>query len=198
MTYLPGGAPDGRGDGPGTGPHPPKILVAASSRHGATKGIAEEIGKVLSAGLPGSQVDVRDPEELNDDGGYCAAVVGSAVYLGHWLEPARHLVEVLGNQPVKVPLWTFSSGPTGDPPRPAEYPNEGAAIAERAGAREHVVFAGKLDKHDLKLSERAVAAMARVPYGDFRNWPKIREWAQHIAAELAAAGSGSHNGPGVP
>jgi menaquinone-dependent protoporphyrinogen oxidase len=52
------------------------------------------------------------------------------------------------------------------------------------GAREHRVFPGKLDKRVLGLAERAIVAVVRVPEGDYRDWPAVREWASHIAEQL--------------
>jgi hypothetical protein len=34
------------------------------------------------------------------------------------------------------------------------------------------------------LGERALVKMVRAPYGDYRDWPEIAEWAQEIAGSL--------------
>jgi flavorubredoxin len=58
---------------------PVKVLVCAASKHGATKEIAEAIGRRLAeAGLT---VDLNDVEEVNDIAQYDAVVLGSAVYV---------------------------------------------------------------------------------------------------------------------
>jgi menaquinone-dependent protoporphyrinogen oxidase len=41
----------------------------------------------------------------------------------------------------------FSSGPVGDPPKPAEVPVDVGAIVAATGARDHRIFAGSLDRH---------------------------------------------------
>ncbi|MEV7629521.1 hypothetical protein [Actinoplanes sp. NPDC089786] len=46
-----------------------------------------------------------------------------AVYLGRWLDDARKLAERIAAQPPR-PVWLFSGGPIGDPPKPAEEPAE--------------------------------------------------------------------------
>jgi len=51
-------------------------------------------------------------------------------------------------------------------------------------AREHKVFAGKLDKQSLGLAERFVTRVVQAPEGDFRDWQAIRDWARSIAASL--------------
>ena len=53
------------------------VLVTAASRHGATREIAEAIGRTLVE--RGVAVDVTDPGEVSDLSGYEAVVLGSAV-----------------------------------------------------------------------------------------------------------------------
>lgn len=164
-----------------------RVLVAAASRHGATLEIAEEIGRVIGDAMaPGANVDVRRAEDVSLDDAYDAAIVGSAVYIGQWLHPARRLAEAVAAMRPSAPLWLFSSGPIGDPPHPKEAPAEAPDLISRTGAREHVVFAGRLDKRDLRFKERAVVAAVRAPAGDFRDWAAIGRWAQHVASELGA------------
>jgi menaquinone-dependent protoporphyrinogen oxidase len=49
-----------------------------------------------------------------------------------------------------------------------------------------VVFAGKLDSHDLGFAERLIARVVHAPPGDFRNWEAIRDWGRAIGADIAA------------
>jgi menaquinone-dependent protoporphyrinogen oxidase len=79
----------------------------------------------------------------------------------------------------------FSSGPVGDPPRPGE--SEAVDVKEivvAAGAREHRLFAGKLDKSKLSFRERAVMRAVGGHDGDYRDWDEIRGWAEAIATSL--------------
>ena len=59
-------------------------------------------------------------------------------------------------------------------------------MVEATGAREHVVFAGSLDKHRLGLGERAIVAAVKAPEGDYRPWDEIDAWAGRIAEGLTA------------
>jgi hypothetical protein len=93
-----------------------RVLVAASSRHGATGAIAEEIGRTLAE--RGLDVQVTPLEDLSDVAGFDAFVVGSAIYAGRWLAPARAFVDEHGAELRSRPTWLFSSGPLGDPPKP--------------------------------------------------------------------------------
>lgn len=83
-------------------------------------------------------------------------------------------------------MWLFSSGPVGDPPKPDEDPVDVAGIAETTRSRAHRVFAGKLGRAKLGFGEKAIATALRAPYGDFRDWHAIRDWATEIAESLQA------------
>src|SRR4051794_8974088 len=63
-----------------------KILVTAASRHDATDEIATAIAEALTRRgheAEACSIDAASPE------GYDAVVLGSAVYIGRWLKPAR-------------------------------------------------------------------------------------------------------------
>ncbi len=67
-----------------------KVLVTAASRHGTTAEIARVIAGVLrSSNLT---VDVMAPAEVASIEAYDAVILGSAVYAGRWLEPAKDFV----------------------------------------------------------------------------------------------------------
>jgi menaquinone-dependent protoporphyrinogen oxidase len=169
-----------------------RVLVSAASRHGSTGEIAERIGAVLRerlAGAPAS-VDVVPPDAVADLDGYDAFVFGSAVYMGHWLDSALRLARRYGQHGGDRPVWLFSSGPVGEPPKPDEQPVDVGSVVTTTRAREHRMFAGVLDRHRLGFGERAVVAALRAPYGDFRDWAAIEEWARDIAAELRQAARG--------
>jgi menaquinone-dependent protoporphyrinogen oxidase len=160
-----------------------KVLVAAASRHGATQEIAEAIGRTLDA--EGMQASVTAIAEAGDPAEYEAVILGSAVYMGHWLDPATNFVESRGEALSARPTWLFSSGPIGDPPRPDESQAVDVAdIVSRTQAREHKLFAGKLDKGKLGFGERAVMLAFRAAEGDYRDWQQVEAWARAIAGEL--------------
>jgi menaquinone-dependent protoporphyrinogen oxidase len=166
------------------------VLVAAASRYGATQEIAEAIGRTLRE--RGLETDVRRIEDVSDLARHHAVVLGSAVYVGQWLEPARRFVEEHADELAARPTWLFSSGPIGEPPRPTEEEAvEVDTIVAAAGAREHRVFAGRLDKTVLSFGERAVVFAFRAAEGDFRDWVEIERWATEIADALGQDASTS-------
>lgn len=163
-----------------------KVLVTAASRHGATTEVAASIGAVLQAA--GLDVHVLTPSEVRCMDGFDVAVIGSAIYVGRWLEPARELVEREKVALCRIHVWLFSSGPVGDPPRPVEESLDAAPLTALVGARDHCTFAGQLVQDRLGFGERALMAAVRAPEGDFRPWPEIEAWAREIAATLNGSG----------
>ena len=168
-----------------------KVLVSAASRHGATADIARAIGETLTeAGL---EVVVLSPDAVTTLDGYDAVVLGSGIYVGHWMDTAKNLVERHSAALASRPVWLFSSGPIGEPPKPEEDPADLAEIIEATRPRDHRLFAGKVDKAVLGLGERVILKAVRAPEGDFRSWADVREWAIGIATvlktESAAAGA---------
>ena len=162
-----------------------KVLVAVSSKHGSTREIAESIaGTVREAGIV---VEVVDAEHVRSIDGYDAVVIGSALYMGRWMGPARELAKGSADALHARPGWLFSSGPMApDVVDPADAA-EGNKLLELVGGREHRVFPGKADRDEFGFFERRVVAMVKSPYGDYRDWTEIEAWAAGIAAELTAA-----------
>jgi menaquinone-dependent protoporphyrinogen oxidase len=159
------------------------VIIVVASKHGSTRSIAETVGDELrNRGLNVSIADA-DGSDVSLDG-YDAALIGSAVYVGRWMKDARTFLEANREALRKMPVWLFSSGPLG---RGSEQSDELADVRAFAGdvqARDHRVFAGKLDRADLSLAERAAVRVVHAPYGDARDWTEIRSWAQTIAADL--------------
>jgi menaquinone-dependent protoporphyrinogen oxidase len=162
-----------------------KILVSGGSKHGATLEIAQAIADELAR--CGHETIVAPPEDLDGISGFGAAVIGSAVYAGHWLPAARQLVEKNAAGLAEIPVWLFSSGPVGDPPKPDEDPLDVVGLASIVKAVNHRVFSGRIDPDKLGFAERAIVKALRAPVGDFRDWDAIAAWAGEIASSLTSA-----------
>lgn len=165
------------------------VLVTAATQQGATYGIAERIGSTLTT--RGLDATVAVPDEIDDISAYDGFVIGSALYMGHWLESATGFAHRFAPMLSERPVWLFSSGPVGDPRRklvqkmtsdPIELP-ELLAVTK---AREHRIFAGKLAGRDLRRSQRLSLLIFRGIEGDWRDWTAIQDWAGEIAGTLAA------------
>jgi menaquinone-dependent protoporphyrinogen oxidase len=162
-----------------------RVLVTAASRHGSTDTIAHVIRRgLLETGL---DVELRSPDDVTSLDGFDAVVLGSAVYTGHWLGGARDFADRFAGSLAERPVFLFSSGPLGDPPMPAGDPVDIEGIVAATGAMQHRVFGGRLERRDLGLVEKVVAAGVRAPEGDFRPWGEIDVWARTIAGALLAA-----------
>jgi menaquinone-dependent protoporphyrinogen oxidase len=161
-----------------------RVLVTTASKHGSTEEIGRFIGEVLVE--QGIEVGALPPEDVISLHRYDAVIMGSAVYAGHWMTSMKKMAHRLAPELLDRPVWLFSSGPIGDPPKPDEDPVDVAPLIEATGARGHAVFAGKLDKGVLGFAEKAIVAAFKVTDGDFRDWDEIRGWAIGIAEELKA------------
>jgi menaquinone-dependent protoporphyrinogen oxidase len=186
-----------------------KVLVAYASRHGATRGIAERIARTL--GRNGLDVTLRSVEEAGAVDTYDAFVIGSAAYMGRWLNEATQFVRRNRVLLASRPVWLFSSGPVGTETVDAKgrdvveasVPKEFAELAEAIHPRERRVFFGAYDPdaEPVGLAERLGAVFMRMPAvrealpaGDFRDWPQIEAWAEDIARELQPAGAATGAG----
>ena len=161
------------------------VLVTAASRHGSTA----EIAQALADGLArrGVAVEVRDPRDVPDGAGHDAVVLGSAVYAGRWCRDARALAARLAASPSPPPVWLFSSGPVGDPPRPVEDPPDAAVVTALTSAVAHRTLSGRLDRRRLGPLERAVVRVVRAVDGDVRDWGAVDAYAAEIAAAVSRA-----------
>lgn len=161
-----------------------KVLVATASKHGSTKEIADRI----SERLVGKEITVetRSVVEAGDPTSYDAVVLGSGIYAGNWIKTAKSYVDSHTDSLRRMRVWVFSSGPLGDPlkPDPAQAVTQIAPILEPIGPIEHLVFPGSIEKSNLSMGERAIIKMVKAPYGDFRDWDAIDQWADQIAAAM--------------
>jgi len=182
-------------------------IVVYASKYGSTRGIAEFIVEKLRQ--QGTQVEARPVDAVHNPGDYDALVVGSAVYMMHWMKEATEFVRrnraVLAGRPV----WLFSSGPLGTETKDAQgrelivvaEPKEIAEFREAINPRDHRVFFGTLDPNKLSFAHRMTrklpAARAMFPEGDFRDWKDIEIWANGIARTLEAPQAASKTGMGA-
>ena len=159
-----------------------KVLVATASKYGSTHEIGQALGDALSErGVIVQVVKMQDVKTLVP---FDAVVLGSAIYAGQWLKDAREFVDVHALGLTERPVWLFSSGPVGEPPLPSEENIQIDSIVMTTGARDHKVFAGKIDKSRLSLAHRALVKALKAPVGDFRDWDEIRAWGASIAEAL--------------
>lgn len=163
------------------------VLVAYASKRGSTAEIAQAIADTLRAeGLAAECAPAGDVGSLEP---YDAVVLGSAVYMKRWRGDARHFLHRHRGELARRPLWVFSSGPVGEPREDEDASGwlEPARIVdrvERLGARQHVVFGGRVPAEPHGPLERAMVRDIPLEHRDRRDWDEIRTWAAGIAAAL--------------
>lgn len=165
--------------------NPQRVLVAYGTKHGATAGIADEIGQSLRE--DGIDADVRPADTVTDVSGYDGVVLGGALYVGRWNAKARSFARRNATQLRERPVWLFSSGPVDHSAEQEDIPpvRGVARHMRRLGAREHITFGGSVTAATPGRAARAI--VERGGGGDFRNPERIRSWAHHISAELTAS-----------
>jgi uncharacterized protein YjbI with pentapeptide repeats/menaquinone-dependent protoporphyrinogen IX oxidase len=158
------------------------ILVAYASVSGSTGEVAEAIGSELRS--EEVRVNVSPVRKVADITGYSAIVLGSSIRAGRWLPEAIRFLEVHSQEMEKVPVAYFTTCLT-----MVDDTQENRQIVmsymepvlELASSIEPVglgLFAGSLSPNMQPV------VPGGGPYGDFREWDKIRAWARKIRPAL--------------
>jgi menaquinone-dependent protoporphyrinogen oxidase len=164
-----------------------RVLVAYGSKHGATAEIAVAVAQVLRD--HGFAVDVAPAAKAPQPGAFDAVVIGSAVYAGMWrgdvVDYLRRHRAALGHRP----LWMFSSGPVDRSADEGELPIPPAIgkLSPDLHPRDHVWFGGRFLGTEDGLIE-SFMALNKDLRGDFRDFERVRAWAETIADGLAGDG----------
>jgi len=159
-----------------------RVLVAYASKHGSTREIAEVIAEQLS--LHGLTGETASAERVDSIEPYAAVVLGSAVYANRWQAAATRFLKRHRDALGRRPLWIFTSGPL-DPADDHDHtPARARRLAERAGAKGHATFGGRLSDAPTNFVERAMVRATPAEKRDARDWPAIRRWADEVAREL--------------
>jgi menaquinone-dependent protoporphyrinogen oxidase len=171
-----------------------KALVVYGTHFGGTRGVAEEIGRVL--GGEGFEVDVADAKEgAPAVEPYGLVVVGSGIVMGKWTGEAEGFLRRNSDALKGRRLAMFVSCGSGDAGEDwdkarSEYID---AVAARHGLSPSLraVFGGIYDFRGRglfgsiamwgvkkEMEKRGVDTSK--PY-DFRDWERIREWGREVA-----------------
>jgi menaquinone-dependent protoporphyrinogen oxidase len=177
-----------------------KALVIYGTRGGATKQIAEEIGKVL--GEQGLAVTVEDARKAGgiDVNAFDLVIVGSSVWATLWKWQATRFVKKNAKKLAGKKVALFSSGLAGGDPAQKDYAR--ASIEKTAGKFPAIkplalaYFGGLVDfEHPTFFARPMAGAMKKdlekkgqdtsKPY-DTRDFAAIRQWAVDVAAKAKA------------
>ncbi len=164
-----------------------RILIAYATYAGSTQEVAVDIGKTL--GERGFAVDVIPVLEKPPVDAYDYVLIGSAVHGSKWLAEALEFVEANQADLSRVPVALFSVCLSGLAKDEAQLASARDTIYGPVRAFvtpvTEVLFAGRINRRGVALG--LPGWLARFfPTLDFRNWNKIRSWAQTIFASEAA------------
>jgi len=172
-----------------------RVLIVYASAHGSTADVARFIADIWKS--RGIHTDVAAVGSGPPFAGYDAYALGSAIHSGLWLPEmaafVRHSREVLANKPVY--LWLNCLRvlePEGYAYVTNNYlPN---MLDHKLSFRKIGLFAGKIDLKTIREDEVWTLTfrydgrenLDRLA-GDYRDWDKIRDWAEQVAADLETA-----------
>jgi len=174
-----------------------KVLVAYATAHGSTAEVAERISSALQKhGINATAANVQNLASVE---GYDAFILGTAVHAGTWLPDMTAFVKRtapgMGLKPIYFWVNCIRILEQFGYDHVVEYYMV-PEVLSGLNVREKIAFAGKLRLDEVDWNERWTLAArydgATWPSnfdGDFRDWDKISEWANKIAAELVATKS---------
>lgn len=165
----------------------PMVLVAYASKYGSTEAIANAIGRVLRE--RGLATEVARCKDVRDLDRFSAVVVGSAVYVGRWRREAADFLRQGEAKLSRMPVWLFSSGPTGEGDADEllkgwRFPGALQGVAERILPHDIAVFSGAIDPERLNPFDAFIVRNVKASLGDFRDLDAVAAWATTIADEL--------------
>lgn len=156
------------------------ILVTYATRYGSTEEVAETIAASLRE--DGLEVELQAMRAVQSLEGYGAAVLGAAIYGGHWHPEAHQFLAQYQEALSQMPVAVFTLGPvnTSAGAMKNSHRQLDKELAKypwlKLDALE--IFVGKYDPSKLSFFEKFL------PASDLRNWEAIRAWAKALPAQL--------------
>ena len=157
-----------------------KILVTYASKYGSTGGVADAIGKELCT--KDVAADTVLMENAGDISSYQGVVIGSAIYMGHWMPEAVGFVKKNRDILCQVPVAYFLvcitlSRPTDkNREKVLSYMDPILKAVPEIKPVDIGTFAGALDYNNLSWLYKKIMKAKGAPEGDFRDWNAIRAW----------------------
>ena len=164
------------------------VLIAYATATGSAIDVATTISERLCAGSLSAHVEpISDELHLNDTSAYRAVLIGSAVQNGAWLPEAIEFVRTNQEALARLPVALFS----------VHIRNLGNDEESRRNRRAYLdevrtlvqpvdegYFAGRVNRQTYDIMIPGFFARVLPPL-DFRNFKKVRTWADHVATLLS-------------
>ncbi|MBL8154334.1 MAG: hypothetical protein JNM70_09135 [Anaerolineae bacterium] len=171
------------------------VLVAYATVHGSTTDMAKKIGEVLEA--HGMDVTVEAVQNITGLAGYDALVAGTAIHSGTWLPEMKTFLEHAQSALADKPVYFWVSCIRVLERFGLEHVMDNymePQVLATLNVRDKAALAGKLDLQSVDWNERWTLA-ARYDGetwpssfdGDFRDWEKVKAWAEKVAQDLKGA-----------
>ena len=157
-----------------------RLLVTYATYAGSTVDVAAAIGDTLAT--RGFSVDVKPIQENPQVDGYQAVLIGSAVQHANWLPEAIDFVKSNQDALSHLPMALFCVHIQNTGNDQTSRVNRLAYLDEVRPFVRPIAegfFAGKFDRRGAELLLPGFLPRL-VPPLDFRNWGKIRAWAESI------------------
>lgn len=171
-----------------------KTLVAYATRAGSTEGVARAVAETLRG--VGVETDLKPVSEVRDLSPYGAVVLGSAIRVGKPLSEAVRFARANRDELRKLPMALFAVCMTmGEDTEANRAEVEGylVPLKEIVEPVDVGLFAGVIDTGKLGCLLGAIFAVAcrvkGIEQRDYRDWDKIRAWAETLVPKLSRSGT---------
>lgn len=166
-----------------------RVLVVFDTRFGATRDIAEEVGRALrGVGLEATVSAVSAEPDLAN---YTAVVLGAPVFSGTLTTGLCDWVDAHAAELMLIPTAIFVVGATLRDDTPEVRKTFDRALRsgvcgfpEIGGSAPRGYFAGRIDADKLQGRERFLLKLAKLPVGDWVDLDEVHKWAIRIASRL--------------
>ncbi len=165
------------------------VLVTYATRYGSTEETAQAVAQTLRD--KGLGVEIQPVKSVTSLEGYCAVVLGAALYMGKLHKDARRFLAVQREALAKLPVALFVPGPVEK--REKDWAGAQQQLDKDLGKFpwfrpvSRQIVGGAFDPKKLRFPLSLIPALRKMPASDARDWDAIRGWASDLALILQPA-----------
>lgn len=170
------------------------ILIAYTTTHGSTTGVAEAIADAIRA--HGATAEVARMKDIKTVDVYTAVVAGAPIYIGDWSAEAKNFFKHYRASLSQRPVAVFALGPTEPKDEKPDDFKEGQQQFDAILAKfpwlhpvDTALFVGAFDPQNLSFPyslANLIPAnpLKSMPATDNRDWDAIYAWVETLAPKL--------------